>query len=548
MRLRWKILLYTSTLLVLLLAAMLAIVNWQAQGVVGDRITADLEKGRQRIQLVVSERLAGLRLTAQLVTSLPNLKKLFETTDLLTIRDVLMSYQRENRRTDLLIVLNSRGRVVARTDVETADPIPNAERWLETALNERAATGILATERGVYHVAVVPASVAGTVFAFVLAGASIDDAFAGRLQEFGQDEVVILGERTLGSTLPAARVPWRNRTDWEKTAGSASGVRTVHSAGESYAALPVNLAPGDVGAVAVVLRSRDLALAPYRRIQFAFVLVGLGIAAVGILASAVLAGTMTASVGQLVEGTKQVAAGNFDSPLDIRSGDEIGDLALAFNSMMRGLRERADMQKFVSEATVKMIQAQARGIASSGERRQLTLFFSDMRGFTTFAENRSPEEVVNILNTCLSQQAKKVKRFHGDVDKFVGDCVVALFFGEDSALNAIRCGIEIHKALDADNAARPDDQQVEVGIGIVTGEVILGSIGSEDRRDFTAVGSNVNLCARLCSMAGPQEILISESSYQVVQDLVAAEKLEPVQLKGFSEPVPVYRIRARASV
>jgi adenylate cyclase len=79
----------------------------------------------------------------------------------------------------------------------------------------------------------------------------------------------------------------------------------------------------------------------------------------------------------------------------------------------------------------------------------------------------------------------------------------------------------------------------------VTGEVILGSIGSEDRRDFTAVGSNVNLCARLCSMAGPREILIAESSFRFVQDLVAAERLEPLQLKGFSEPVPVYRVGAR---
>jgi len=545
-RLRWKILLYTSALLVVLIAAMLVFVNRQAEVFVNERITADLEQGRQRIQIVESERLAGLRLTAQLVASFPELRALLAT-DLPTIRDFLMAYQQENRRTELLIVLDPSGRVLARTDAETLEPLPDAPRWVQPALSERFATGILSTGRGVYHAAMVPAAAGGTVFGFVLAGGSIDDAFARRLQDLGQDEVVILSDHILGSTISPARVPWRARAEWENQTGAGTGLRTVEIGRESYAAMPVGLVPGsESGAVTVILRSRDLALAPYRRIQFGLLALGLVVALAGISASFVLARTVTAAVGQLVEGTRQVAAGNFETQLDIRSGDEIGDLADAFNSMTRGLRERADMQKFVSEATVKMIQERPHGVASKGERRQLTIFFSDMRGFTTFAENRAPEAVVQVLNDCLSLQAKRVKRFKGDVDKYVGDCVVALFLGEDSALNAIRCGIEIDKALETYNAAHADGEPLQVGIGIVTGEVILGSIGSEDRRDFTAIGSNVNLCARLCSMAGPREILIAESSFRLVQDLVAAERLEPVQLKGFSEPVPVYRVGARS--
>jgi class 3 adenylate cyclase len=543
MRFRSKILLYTSALLVLLIAAMVLFVNWQAQAFVAERITSDLEQGRQRIQLIESERLVGLRRTAQLVTSFPDLKKLYEETDLPTIRDFLLSYQRENRGTDLLIVLDRRGVVVGRTDVEAAEPLSNAERWTGTALSERVATGVLATERGVYHIAVAPAATAGAVFGFVVAGASIDNAFARRLQEQGQDEVVVLGERMLGTTLPESLVPWRNVAEWESSVGLERKLYTVELGRQSYSAIPVALAPGQGSAVAaVLLRSRDLALAPYRRIQIGLLALGLVVAFAGVGASVVMARRVTADLGQLVEGTRQVAAGNFDTSLDIRSRDEIGDLADAFNGMTRGLRERADMQKFVSESTVKMIQAQ--GIASAGERRKLTVLFSDMRGFSAFSENRKPEDVVKVLNTCFSLQAQAVKKYKGDVDKYMGDCVVALFFGEDSALNAIRCGVEIDKLLDAYNAAH-DRQPIEVGIGIVTGEAILGSVGSEDRRDFTAIGSNVNLCARLCSMAGPREILISESSYRVVQDLVAAERLEPVHLKGFSEPVPVYRVGVR---
>jgi adenylate cyclase len=135
-----------------------------------------------------------------------------------------------------------------------------------------------------------------------------------------------------------------------------------------------------------------------------------------------------------------------------------------------------------------------------------------------------------------------VKKFKGDIDKFVGDCVVALFTGDDMELNAIRCAVETHRGLKELNASSPDKPPIRVGIGIVTGEVILGSIGSEDRLDYTIIGSNVNLCSRLCSSAGPGETLIAESTYTRVQGLVAAEKVDPIKVKGFSEAIPVYKM------
>jgi adenylate cyclase len=113
------------------------------------------------------------------------------------------------------------------------------------------------------------------------------------------------------------------------------------------------------------------------------------------------------------------------------------------------------------------------------------------------------------------------------------------------ALNAIRCGIEILLGLDAYNAGHAQDQPLEVGIGIVTGEVVLGSVGSKDRQDFTMIGSNVNLCARLCSLADPRRILMSESTYILVRHLIVAKRLEPLQVKGFSTPVAPYEFGLR---
>jgi adenylate cyclase len=210
--------------------------------------------------------------------------------------------------------------------------------------------------------------------------------------------------------------------------------------------------------------------------------------------------------------------------------------------MTEGLRERADMQKFVSQSTIEMIQRGSQQRIRTGERKLLTVLFSDIRGFTALSERREPEQVVRILNAIFTLQAECLKRFSGDIDKFVGDAVLAFFEGEAAPLNAVRCAVDINKAVDEYNLESGIADKIYLGIGIATGEVILGSIGSQDRRDFTVIGSHVNLSARLCSLAKEGEILLAESTYREVEDRIAAERLPPQHVKGFSGEVAVYRL------
>lgn len=539
--LRWKMLLYWSTLLVVLIGAMLAIINYQAVTFGSGRIATEFEQAKQRIAKAESDRLADLRLTALLVASFPDFKALFST-DLTTVRDFLLTYQRDYKLSQVLIALDSNGRVVARTDTPDPEPLsPGETVWVRNSQGGNSTTGVLVTRHGVYNAAAVPAAAGGTVFGYVVAGTRIDDNFARALRDVGQTEVVIVGQDILGSTIPRELLVWKTRREWDAV---KSGPATIKVAGENFVALSTPLA-GESGPLLVCLQSRDLALSPYRNIKYGLLGLALVVSVLGITGSALLARSIVAPVARFIEGTKQVAAGNFDFRLTVREGDEIGYLASAFNEMVRGLHEKASMQKFVSRSTVEMIEASTQKDVSAGQRLSVTIFFSDMRGFTTISERMAPEDVVKMLNACLSLQAEKIRKFHGDIDKYVGDAVVAVFSGEDMALNAIRCGIEILLGLDSYNAAHPQDQPLEVGIGIVTGEVVLGSVGSKDRQDFTMIGSNVNLCARLCSLADPRRILMSESTYQLVRHLIVAQRLDALQVKGFSAPVSPYEFGVR---
>lgn len=546
LRLRTRILLVSSALAAALTVAMLALVNLQAGRYVDSRLLEDLRRGHDLVAAKERERLASLRMTAQVLGSFPALKALVETTDAATVRDSLLEYRQQNLPQGLLAVLATSGSVMAWTDSLEPGAIADAEaRWIRPALAEGAAVGTLAVGERVFHAAVVPLDAAGAVFGFLLAAAPVDDEYAAALREQGRDEIVILDARgVLASTILRDRLPWRSSAGLSSAETASSVPFPVVLDGEAYTALAVPTAPG-VPLVALTLQSRDQALAPYRLIQGGLIVLGLFALAAGVGGSALLARSITRPVGQLVEGTRAVASGDYDFELPVERADELGDLATSFNTMTRGLRERAAMAKFVSHSTVEMIQARDRRPGSQGERRVITVLFSDIRGFTALAERLAPEAAVALLNQCLRAQAEIVVRFKGDVDKFIGDAVFAHFKGDDMAVNAIRCGVEIHHAMARMAAALPETP-VTLGIGIATGEVILGSVGSAERLDFTALGSTVNLCSRLCGAAGPQEILLSEPTYAAVRDFIAAEPLDPLTVKGFASPVSVYRMTVKA--
>jgi adenylate cyclase len=273
--------------------------------------------------------------------------------------------------------------------------------------------------------------------------------------------------------------------------------------------------------------------------------VGFAVAGVGAL---IFAQGLTRPILRIGEAARAVGQGNFGVRLPVvRARDEIGDLAMRFNAMIGELNERVELMKFVSQGTVSAVQqARQGGVTRMGERRHLAVLFSDIRGYTSFSESVPPETVVEMLNLYLDSQTQSIRAHDGDVDKFVGDAVVAIFDGPDRERRAVQCGLEIQVKMQI-LLAEHRDWNLTLGIGIAAGEVVLGAMGAKDRMDFTVLGSAVNLAARLCAQAPGGDVLVNAAirDATVVADApIAFDVLEPLVLKGYATPVPAFAARA----
>jgi adenylate cyclase len=274
-----------------------------------------------------------------------------------------------------------------------------------------------------------------------------------------------------------------------------------------------------------------------------WVCIGLSLAAAGAVFVSRRISRPILEIGRVAQ---VVGKGNFNTRVsNLKSNDEIADLGKRINEMIEGLRERFELQKFVSGQTIDAIRhADREGIKLGGERKLATIFFSDIRGFTAFSDKVEPEVVIEMLNTYLRYEGEIVRRHHGDIDKYVGDQLVAVFQGEHMVERAIRCAVEIHREIAELNVDHPE-WDIAMGIGINTGDVVMGAMGSEERMDYTMLGANVNLGERLCDAAGPHQTLLSESSYQSIADVdwIDVVKLEPIWVKGKPQPIQVYEVR-----
>jgi HD-GYP domain-containing protein (c-di-GMP phosphodiesterase class II) len=217
------------------------------------------------------------------------------------------------------------------------------------------------------------------------------------------------------------------------------------------------------------------------------------------------------------------------------------------NSKLSDLKQT--FSRYVSPHLVPGILSKIEDIKLGGERRKVTILFADIRGFTSMAENMKPEEVVDLLNTYLSALTEIMFKYEGTLDKYIGDCVMALFGVPDTHYNdaerAVVAAIEMQQRVDENNVEREKKglKRVEIGIGINTAYVISGNMGSLERMNYTVIGDGVNIASRLEGLAGRRQILITREVYEEVKYLVNASFLETVTVKGREKPVDVFEVK-----
>ncbi|QTA87383.1 Two component system response regulator receiver and adenyl cyclase domains-containing protein [Desulfonema magnum] len=204
--------------------------------------------------------------------------------------------------------------------------------------------------------------------------------------------------------------------------------------------------------------------------------------------------------------------------------------------------------RYLSDDIVDSILESPEGMKLGGEKRRITIMMTDLRGFTAISERLPPENVVSIINNYLEVMTEIILKYQGTIDEFIGDSILVIFgapiLREDDAIRAVACAVEMQMRMDEVNQRNREAKfpDVSQGIGINTGGLVVGNIGSEKRSKYGVVGRNVNLAARIESFTVGGQILISESTLKDCGQIVRIDDQMEVMPKGFKDPVKIYEI------
>ena len=277
---------------------------------------------------------------------------------------------------------------------------------------------------------------------------------------------------------------------------------------------------------------------------------------VALLAGVLFARRVTGPVSALTRGVARVAEGDLSQSLPVRSRDEVGHLTRAFNEMLEGLRQRDFIRdtlgRYVSPEVARTLLESPEGLSLGGEKREVTILMSDLRGYTRFAEEGDPAVVMQVLNGYLARMTDIIIEHGGTINEFIGDAIFAIFGAPlphaDHAERAAACAIAMQCAMEEVNRLHVSRglPRLEMGIGLNTGEAVVGNIGSEKRAKYGVVGSAVNLAARVegCTVGG--QVLLSPYTYERIRAIAEVGPPLPVELKGVREPLLLYELRALA--
>jgi len=311
----------------------------------------------------------------------------------------------------------------------------------------------------------------------------------------------------------------------------------------------------------VVLQKKNEAYAILYDMQERIFLVGSIFIIAAILVGTLLGGRMSRPILKVARGARELAAQKFSHRIQVNARDEIGEMANAFNFLGQSLEEydarikkevaiRSDLSRYLTPELVESIIQRRANLNLGGKRQQVTVLFADVVSFTPLAESLPPEKIVALLNELFTILTGIIFRNQGMIDKFIGDCVMALFGAPEphaeAPYNGVKTAQEMIRWLEVGNKKWKKEYKLtlQLAIAIHCGEVIIGNVGSEKRMEFTAIGDVVNTAARLEKIAQANQILITGALHEQLknQDNIIMKPFGRFELRGKNQEVDVFEV------
>ncbi len=563
----WKLFGLTALLIVIVVAIAVGITIQRASRIAENTVNNSISNAANLFREFERQRLGRLSLPTQLLGNDPNFAAYMEKSlageaaapipggaptppviDLVSIADQL-EQRRQSFGTDLLILLDDQGRVVARTD-QPAVNTPSREDLYEASslvkkivddVSVPATYGVLPLSNRLYHAAVAPigAGASNVRVGYLVNAYAIDDAFANRIAETTNAGVIFVFSKASlvrSSNAPAFTMQQMGGVDRILKTGKSIPPSTLQVERNRYVMTGQPLMSGSntVGA-AVFVRSLDHELAPFRQIENALLLGGGAALLLAFILSWLIAKRVTRPIEQLAGIAQAVTAGDYSVQPNIARGDEVGILGRSFAKMIVALRDKAELEELYEQMAARTQEREA--AARSTEPPKLdegTVVVTDLRGLPPVGDG-DPALLVGAVSRVMKLQEAEVSRQEGEVREVEGNRLVSVFRGERGVLHAIRAARAINEEL-----ATLSDVQMSISVGIATGQFVTGSVDVDGDGGLAILGNAPQLAGVLAWHAPNGFAYISyETAQSAGGEILSVSTREQVQLKWLPQPLPV---------
>jgi class 3 adenylate cyclase len=419
---------------------------------------------------------------------------------------------------------------------------------MDRALAGTGAGGVLPYQGNLYRVMFHPVAKGEKVEGVILIGDLIDKGLLESLKLNAGNDLAIYSQAQTWSTKPSPPAIDYSKDDFQFNSLS---IQWDH---QDYLAAGLPLMGADQKALGtiVIFQPVKQSLTLEGNPRKSIVRLGLTLLFLATLVAAGFSAAFLYFFGQLTKSVDQIATGNLNVEIASNPLTEWGLLGGSLKNMVESLKERDRISlilgKVVDPQAARKILADKDYFALKGERRECTLLQADLKGFNTLSENMAPEALVEALNQYFGIINEVVFKHEGMLDKFIGDTAIAVwgapFSHEDKEKRAVQTALEIQTAFKDFNISRIKKgyPPFTIGVGIHTGMVVAGNLGSEKRYDYSIIGEALHVVSKLCSLAAPGQTIVSDETYQKIKPLVKANALNPIAVKGSMESLNTFEV------